>query len=59
MAAAPALTWAEVAAWRSRRHHLDERVPATARLEVVGAIAGLHAQVLSSAELTLWARSRA
>ena len=57
-APAPAarLGWAQVAAWRAARHHLDERAPATAMLEVVARICGLHAQVLSSAELTLWAR---
>ena len=43
-------------AWRAARHHLDERVPAKAMLEVAGRVAGLHAQVLSSAELTLSAR---
>jgi hypothetical protein len=43
-------------AWRAARHHLDERFPAKAMLEVAGRIAGLHAQVLSSAELTLAAR---
>jgi hypothetical protein len=43
-------------AWRAARHHLDERVPAKAMLEVVARIAGLHAQVMSSAELTLAAR---
>jgi Winged helix DNA-binding domain len=50
------LRWDQVAAWRAARHHLDERVPAKAMLEVAGRIAGLHAQVLSSAELTLAAR---
>jgi hypothetical protein len=45
-----------VAAWRTARHHLDERAPAKAMLEVVADIAGLHAQVMSSAELTLAAR---
>ena len=48
--------WAQVMAWRLRRHQLDERAPATAMLEVTARIAGLHAQVMSSAELTLWAR---
>ena len=43
-------------AWRSAGHHLDERVPAKAMLDVVEDIAGLHAQVMSSAELTLAAR---
>jgi hypothetical protein len=48
--------WAQVMAWRLRRHQLDERAPAEAMLEVTARIAGLHAQVMSSAELTLWAR---
>jgi Winged helix DNA-binding domain len=50
------LRWDQVLAWRAARHHLDGRVPAKAMLEVAGRIAGLHAQVLSSAELTLAAR---
>jgi hypothetical protein len=50
------LRWDQVMAWRAARHHLDERVPAKAMLEVADRIAGLHAQVLSSAELTLAAR---
>jgi uncharacterized protein YcaQ len=49
-----ALTWDNVLAWRMQRQHLTER--ATAPLDVVSAIAGLHAQVFSSAELTLHAR---
>jgi hypothetical protein len=36
--------WAQVMAWRSARHHLDERVPAKAMLDVVADIAGLHAR---------------
>lgn len=54
--AAVALTWEQVRAWRVRRHHLDERVPAPKMLEVVSRLCGLHAQIVSSAELTLWAR---
>jgi hypothetical protein len=50
------LTWAAVLAWRVRRQHLAARAPAGDALRVVSDIAGLHAQVLSSAELTLWAR---
>jgi hypothetical protein len=54
----PALSlgWDQVRAWRLRRHHLDRRAPRAAMLDVVAAIAGLHAQVMSSANLTLWAR---
>jgi len=56
--AAPAarLGWAQVIAWRAARHHLVERAPAKAMLQVVADIAGLHAQVMSSAELTLATR---
>ena len=48
------LTWDAVLAWRMRRQHLAER--ADDPLRVVSEIAGLHAQVFSGAELTLWAR---
>ena len=50
------LAWEQVRAFRARRHALDERAPRTALLRVAGRICGLHAQVLSSAELSLWAR---
>jgi DNA glycosylase AlkZ-like len=55
-AAAPELRWAQVMAWRAARHHLDEHVPAKAMPDVAARVAGLHAQVMSSAELTLAAR---
>jgi Winged helix DNA-binding domain len=55
-ATAARLDWAQVMAWRAARHHLDERAPAKAMLEVVAELAGVHAQVMSSAELTLAAR---
>jgi hypothetical protein len=50
------LSWESVLAWRMRRQHLAERAPRGAALDVVSEIGGLHAQVFSSAELTLWAR---
>ncbi|HEY7354527.1 MAG TPA: winged helix DNA-binding domain-containing protein [Terriglobales bacterium] len=50
------LTWPQIAAWRVKRHHLDQRLPAGSMLRVAGELCGLHAQVLSSAVLTLWAR---
>jgi uncharacterized protein YcaQ len=50
------LRWPQALAWRMRRHHLVERAPREAMLDVAGRIGGLHAQVMSSAELTLWAR---
>lgn len=50
------LTWRQAAFWRVRRQHLDRRAPARGMLEVASRLCGLHAQVMSSAELTLWAR---
>ena len=52
----PELSWEDALAWRMRRHHLVERANARQELRVVSRICGLHAQVLSSAELSLWAR---
>jgi Winged helix DNA-binding domain len=56
MTADALLTWPSVLGWRVRRHGLAERAPADEALVVVARIAGLHAQLLSSAELTLHAR---
>ena len=42
--------------WRLKRQRLDRRAPRGEALGVVREICGLHAQVMSSAELTLWAR---
>ncbi len=39
-----------------RRHHLVERAAPEDLLRVVSDICGLHAQLMSSAELSLWAR---
>ncbi len=50
------LTWPQALAWRMRRHHLIERAAQEELLDVVSRIGGLHAQVMSSAELTLHAR---
>ena len=50
------LTWPKAAAWRMGRHHFDKRAPAGRMLAVASRLCGLHAQVMSSAELTLWAR---
>ena len=48
--------WPSVLAWRVRRQQLAERAPRGEALSVVERIAGLHAQLTASAELTLWAR---
>jgi hypothetical protein len=50
------LTWSRVAAWRVRRHHLDQRAPAGSMLAIASRLCGLHAQVLSSAVLSSWTR---
>jgi Winged helix DNA-binding domain len=50
------LGWKQALAWRMARHHLVRRAPADEMLAVAARTCGLHAQVMSSAELTLWAR---
>ena len=50
------LTWAQAAAWRFGRHHLLDRVAPDEAIAAVERICGLHAQVMSSAELSLHAR---
>jgi uncharacterized protein YcaQ len=50
------LSWAGALAWRDARQGLERRADASDWLHVVSRICGLHAQVQSSAELTLWAR---
>src|ERR687894_666795 len=54
--AATQLTWPGVLSWRLKRQRLDHRAPRGEALSVVREICGLHAQVMSAAELTLWAR---
>jgi hypothetical protein len=43
-------------AWRLQRQHLVERAPAGSLVDVTSELCGLHAQLMSSAELTAWAR---
>ena len=50
------LTWKQAAAWRAGRHFLDRRAPVDSLLPVASRLCGLHAQVMSSAELAVWAR---
>jgi Winged helix DNA-binding domain len=58
VAAAAELGWPSALWWRMRRHGLVERDPAgaDALVGVASRLCGLHAQVMSSAELTAWAR---
>jgi uncharacterized protein YcaQ len=50
------LSWEGVLAWRAERQGLAQRAAAADWIDVVRRICGLHAQVASCAELTLWAR---
>jgi hypothetical protein len=47
------LTWPQITAWRLRRHHLDQRLPAAGRGSLTGSPRSLSShssrQVLSSA----------
>src|SRR6266508_361232 len=48
----------QVAAFRLSRHHLVKRAPKSGLLQVAGDMAGAQAQVLSAAQISLWARTR-
>ena len=51
------LSWSQTLAWRAQKQLLTDRLPGDAVLDVTSALCGLHAQVMSSAELTVWART--
>ena len=50
------LTWPQVLAFRLQRHFIEEHATRGDLLSVVSRVCGLHAQVMSSAELAAWAR---
>ena len=50
------MDWAALLAWRMQRQQLTERAPAEDALAVVSRIAGLHAQIMGSADAALRAR---
>jgi hypothetical protein len=50
------LTWSQAANWRIGHQHLDRRAAAGSLLAVASRLCGLHAQLMSSAELSAWAR---
>jgi len=50
------LRWDEIRTLRLEQHHLGERAPRGSELRVASQVCGLHAQLLSSAALSLWAR---
>lgn len=49
------ISWEQALAWRMRRHYLVERT-SDDLVTVVDRLRGLHAQVMSSVDLALWAR---
>lgn len=50
------LSWEQALPWRMERHHLVQRAAPIDLVRVAGDLCGLHAQLMSSAELSLWAR---
>ena len=50
------VSWERAAAWRLRHQYLDQRLPSGRKLAVASRLCGLHAQLMSSAELSVWAR---
>jgi Winged helix DNA-binding domain len=50
------ISWEQALAWRMRRHYLIERGSPDDLVAVVDRLRGLHAQVMSSVDLALWAR---
>ncbi len=50
------VSWKNVAAFRLSRHHLSKRAPTTALASVAADIAGAQSQVLSAAQMSIWAR---
>ena len=50
------LTWRQAAAWRIQRQYLVQRAPSGSMLAVASSMCGWQAQVMSSAELAVWAR---
>ena len=52
------VTWDQVAAFRLARHHLAARAPTKSLTTVAGDMTGAQAQLLSAAQISLWARVR-
>jgi hypothetical protein len=50
------LSWRQVNAWRLSQHSLLQRADRKQLLQIVKRIGGVHAQLMSAAKLTLWAR---
>lgn len=55
---APSVSLQQVAAFRLARHHLTKRAPLASLAQVAGDMAGAQAQIMSAAQVSLWARTR-
>lgn len=51
------LSWSQINAWRMRQHHLSDHADAKQALAVVSRLGVVQAQMMSAAELQLWART--
>ena len=52
----PSATWKQAAAFRLSRHHLTKRALKKNLSSVAGDVAGVHAQLVSAAQISLWSR---
>jgi hypothetical protein len=50
------VSWRKVAAFRLSHHHLSKRQPSTSMASVLADIGGAQSQVLSAAQMSIWAR---
>ena len=50
------VSWRQVAAFRLSQHHLSKRQPSTAMASVLADMGGAQSQVLSAAQMSIWAR---
>jgi hypothetical protein len=50
------VSWEQALPWRMRRHYLLERAAPRHLAAVFNRLCGLHAQLMSSVDLALWAR---
>src|SRR5437879_13721531 len=55
---APSASPKQVSAFRLSRHHLIDQAPASGLVQVAGDMGGAQAQLLSAAQISLWARTR-
>ncbi len=51
------LTWDQVTGWRLSQHSLSQRLKRQDFVQAVTRTGGIQAQVMSAAELALWART--